>query len=97
MAAVVGSKAVVFPNRIVNADRGSFFGYGKMEHAARCLLSNEQFPYPFLERSNPSHPAINIEGDFSRWCHFMGPIFRSRRHRRPRPRPRKFGQLPMIV
>jgi hypothetical protein len=58
---VVGSKAVAFPHRIGNADRCSFFGDGKMEHAARCLLSNEQFPYPFLERSNPSHPAIDIE------------------------------------
>src|SRR4029077_5866211 len=61
VGAMVGSKAVAVPHRIGNADRCSFLGDGEMEHAARGLLSNEQFPNSFFKRSDPSHPPVNIE------------------------------------
>jgi hypothetical protein len=40
-----------------------------MKHAARGLLAHKHFPDPFLEGSDLSHPAVDIERGFAVWCH----------------------------
>jgi hypothetical protein len=40
-----------------------------MQHTARGLLAYEELSDSFLEGSNPSHPAVNIQTGFAGWCH----------------------------
>src|ERR1700733_8910290 len=79
---MVGSKGVSFLHRVSDAYRRGFFRDRKMQHTARGLLAYEHFSDPFLEGSDPSHPAVNIQTGFAGCCHRLN-----------RPRARKVALL----
>src|ERR1700677_1427596 len=72
---MMGCKAVSCLHGISDAYRRAFFRDRKMKHAARGLLAHKHFPDPFLEGSDLSHPAVDIERGFAVWCHGGGGFF----------------------
>jgi hypothetical protein len=58
---MMSGKTVSIYHRIGNTDCRCFFTDGKMQHTARGLLTDKQFSNSFFKRSDPPHPAVNIE------------------------------------